>query len=121
MLTIVGASQRRVQYLQKLRQVDSNEFTIDSPLGPAAAEAPSETSEQDGTGAEGVKRIMVPADVRIKEYKMRNLRVSQMRRSGIPAEAIRAADEAARELQRASSAMERTKDEQIVASEATDR
>lgn len=36
-----------------------------------------------------------PVEERIREFKMRNLRISQMRRQGIPAEQIKAADKAA--------------------------
>ena len=38
---------------------------------------------------------MRPVDERIKDFKMRNLRVSQLRRQGVPADQIRAADRAA--------------------------
>mmetsp|Transcript_14088 Transcript_14088/g.34442 ORF Transcript_14088/g.34442 Transcript_14088/m.34442 type:complete len:641 (+) Transcript_14088:84-2006(+) len=111
---------RRVQYLSKLRGGDyDSTLPQDSPLGPEAAEAPAHGDlEMRGVGAQ---KATLPASVRIKEFKMRNLRVSQMRRSGIPAEAIKAADIAQREALRASSAMEARSDDRALASEKTDR
>ena len=51
-------------------------------------------TDDDAPGG-GVK---LPPKERIKEYRMRNLRVSQMRRAGIPIQSIRAAEDAAKQM-----------------------
>eukprot|EP00961_Rhodomonas_salina_P186175 2513550-Rhodomonas_salina.1 len=66
-------------------------------MGVAEQQFASNTQQQDwkldsdaGATRAIPERAIDPKE-RIQEYKMRNLRVSQMRRQGIPMEAIRAA------------------------------
>ena len=61
--------------------------------GAAASHAGLAPGEE---GPHGLSRI--PIKERIKEYKMRNLRVSQMRRAGIPLESIKKAQEAVQKM-----------------------
>lgn len=77
------------------------------------------------------ERPVRPVDERIKDFKMRNLRVSQLRRQGVPAEQIRAADRAAAAAREASeekklavfssSRVGANGGQQVVASDKTDR
>uniref|UniRef100_A0A7S1E580 AAA+ ATPase domain-containing protein n=3 Tax=Hemiselmis andersenii TaxID=464988 RepID=A0A7S1E580_HEMAN len=117
--------ERRSRYLSKLRgepqeeQVETMAWAADSvppqPEGAGEGDKPDLPPE----------RAAVPAERRIREFKMRNLRVSQMRRQGIPAEQIRAADRAAEEaktkMKRAESAPGHRPMEKVVASDQTDR
>jgi hypothetical protein len=76
-------------------------YTSASPtrtLSPAHSMTRGEGGEEP-TG----QRLKLPPSERIKEFRMRNLRISQMRRAGIPMEAIRAAEDAAKALHSAGS------------------
>jgi len=72
--------------------------------------------DSDAGATRAIPERAIDPKERIQEYKMRNLRVSQMRRQGIPMEAIRAAEEAARQK------LVRPKEESVVpADEEIDR
>mmetsp|Transcript_24395 Transcript_24395/g.47351 ORF Transcript_24395/g.47351 Transcript_24395/m.47351 type:complete len:660 (+) Transcript_24395:93-2072(+) len=121
--------ERRSRYLSKLRGEQPEEhFASMAWADPSMPPQPEGAGEGDNADL-APDRPAVPAQQRIREFKMRNLRVSQMRRQGIPAEQIRAADRAAAEAKvrqkqggarPATSAGERP-GQQVYASDATDR
>mmetsp|Transcript_9211 Transcript_9211/g.22834 ORF Transcript_9211/g.22834 Transcript_9211/m.22834 type:complete len:651 (+) Transcript_9211:115-2067(+) len=119
--------ERRSRYLSKLRGEPQDE-----QVATMAWAGDSMPPQPEGAGEGEVsdlapERAPVPAARRIREFKMRNLRVSQMRRQGIPAEQIRAADRASEDakakMKRAESApfAGRQPMEKVVASDQTDR
>ena len=78
-----------------------------------------------GIGTQGDSQGLGPGGIsvkeRIKEYKMRNLRVSQMRRSGIPMEAIKKAQAAVEKMRTSAAAMASSADGLPVVDDELDR
>ncbi|KAJ1474496.1 hypothetical protein T484DRAFT_1911319 [Baffinella frigidus] len=88
-------------------------------LARAMSAEPPISHGADEDGASGGAKL--PPKERIKEYRMRNLRVSQMRRAGIPIQSIRAAEDAAKQMHQANRHAAEAELDGAVADEATDR
>jgi hypothetical protein len=91
---------------------------------PATPGGMGTTPETMGISIDATSRVGpggINVKERIKEYKMRNLRVSQMRRSGIPMQAIKAAQAAVDKMRVQAQSMAATADGLPIVDEELDR